>query len=173
MKKSSLVILVVMLAVGILATSSADAQQAEATASANANAAIIADITLTNTADMNFGDVIAGVASGTVVLTAASSPGRTVTGDAELGNSTNVSSAIFTVGGYASSTYSITLPGSIVVSSGGNNMTVDNFTSSPSGTGVLTAGAQTLYVGATLNVGAGQTPASDYTNSFNVTVAYN
>jgi hypothetical protein len=55
---------------------------------------------------------------------------------------------------------------------GGTTMTVDNFTSNPSGTGTLAGGTQTLSVGARLNVGAGQV-AGDYTGEFSVTVAYN
>ncbi len=171
MKKSYLVPLVII-GVGIIAAGSANAQQAEATTAASASAAIIADITLTKTADMNFGDVIAG--AGTVVLTAAASPSRSVTGDTELGNSTSISSATFTVGGEESSTYSITLPSEdVTISSGENDMTVNTFTSDPSGTGVLTSGSQTLYVGATLNVAADQASSANYTGSFDVTVAYN
>ena len=173
MKKSYLIPLVII-GVGIIAAGSANAQQAEATTSANANAAIIADITLTKTADMNFGDVIAGSALGTVVLTAAASPSRSTTGGTELGNSGSVSSATFTVGGEGSSTYSITLPSSdVTITSGANTMTVNTFTSSPSGTGTLSGGSETLYVGATLNVAASQASGNDYTGSFNVTVAYN
>ncbi|MCK4857239.1 MAG: DUF4402 domain-containing protein [candidate division Zixibacteria bacterium] len=159
--KKSLVALAIIVGVSIVAAGSA-------------NAAIIADITLTKTADMNFGDVIAGATLGTVVLTAAASPERSVTGGTELGNSTSVSSATFTVGGEGTSTYSITLPTSdVTITSGENEMTVNTFTSSPSGTGLLSGGTQTLYVGATLNVAADQASGSNYTGSFNVTVAYN
>ena len=173
MKKSYLIPLVII-GVGIIAAGSANAQQAEATTAASASAAIIADITLTKTADMDFGDVIAGGALGTVVLTAAASPSRSVTGGTELGNSGSVSSATFTVGGEGSSTYSITLPSEdVTISSGANDMTVNTFTSDPSGTGVLTSGSQTLYVGATLNVAADQASSANYTGSFDVTVAYN
>ena len=174
MKRFCLTALAIIVGVGIIAAGSANAQQASVTTAANANAAVIADITLTKTADMNFGDVIAGATLGTVVLTAAASPARSVTGGTELGNSTSVSSATFTVGGEGSSTYSITLPSSdVTITSGENNMTVNTFTSSPSSTGTLSGGTQTLYVGATLNVGASQASGSDYTGSFNVTVAYN
>jgi type 1 fimbria pilin len=50
-------------------------------------------------------------------------------------------------------------------------MTVDTFTSNPSGTGTLSGGAQTLNVGATLHV-AGAQAAGNYTGTYNVTVAY-
>jgi len=50
-------------------------------------------------------------------------------------------------------------------------MTVDTFTSTPSGTGTLTGGAETLNVGATLQVGIGQATGS-YTGTYSVTVNY-
>jgi hypothetical protein len=52
-------------------------------------------------------------------------------------------------------------------------MTVDTWTSNPSGTGTLTSGTSTLNVGGTLNVGASQV-AGVYTASdaFTVTVDY-
>jgi hypothetical protein len=52
-------------------------------------------------------------------------------------------------------------------------MTVNAFTSSPSATGTLSGtGSQTLTVGATLNVAAGQA-AGSYTNSTGVLVTVN
>ena len=51
-------------------------------------------------------------------------------------------------------------------------MTVASFVSNPSGTGLLTAGAQTLLVGGTLTVGSAQAPGN-YTGSFTVAVDYN
>jgi hypothetical protein len=61
-----------------------------------------------------------------------------------------------------------------VISNGGNDMTVDTWTSTPTPTGTLTGGTQTLNVGATLNVPA-SSPAGIYTSAtpFNVTVNYN
>ncbi|MBP1667258.1 MAG: hypothetical protein H6Q23_2118 [Bacteroidetes bacterium] len=57
-------------------------------------------------------------------------------------------------------------------------MTIDTWTSNPSGTGTLTAGTSTLLVGATLNVDADQ-PGGVYNTSnaggsgeFTVTVNY-
>ncbi|MCF8373310.1 MAG: DUF4402 domain-containing protein, partial [Bacteroidales bacterium] len=81
----------------------------------------------------------------------------------------------FTVTGLADATYSITLPaGATTISYSGNDMTVDNWTSTPTPTGTLTGGTQTLNVGATLNVPA-SSPAGLYTSAvpFEVTVNYN
>jgi spore coat protein U-like protein len=52
-------------------------------------------------------------------------------------------------------------------------MTVNAFTSTPSGTGTFNSGGTaTLNIGATLAVGANQT-AGSYTGTFSVTVDYN
>src|SRR6185437_6225541 len=68
-----------------------------------------------------------------------------------------VSAASFTVSGQGGYTYSISLPSSCTISSSGNTMTVNDFTSNPATTGTLSAGGtQTLTVGATLNVSAAQ-----------------
>jgi len=83
--------------------------------------------------------------------------------------------ATFTVGGEPNATYAITLPDDVTVTltGAGDPMAVTDFVSSPVGTGTLSGGGlQTLYVGATLNVGAAQV-AGVYTGTFDVTVTYN
>jgi uncharacterized protein DUF4402 len=162
-------------AIMILLIGSAAASFAQATATANATAAIVTTISITKVVDMNFGNVAVQTAlGGTVVLTPAST--RTSTGGVTLPSTTGtVTAASFNVGGQGIYTYTITLPATATtISSGANTMSVNNFTSTPSGTGSLAAGFQVLYVGATLNVAAAQ-PAGVYTSAtpFNVTVNYN
>lgn len=145
------------------------------TASASATSTIVTPISITKDVDMNFGNVaVQSSTGGTVVLAPAGT--RTKTSGVTLPVTTGtVTAASFTVGGSGSYTYSITLPSSAVtIKSGSNTMTVTNFTSTPSGTGQLSSGSQTLNVGATLNVSAGQ-PAGTYTTEtpFDVTVNYN
>jgi len=127
---------------------------------------------ISNTRALAFGEVAAGLTSGTVVVTPAGT--RTLTGGVTPGNSGGVTSASFTVSGIPLFTYSISLPGSAILTAGANTMTVNTFTSNPSGTGQLQLiiGTQTLTVGATLQVGASQGSGS-YAGTFNVTVAYN
>jgi len=62
----------------------------------------------------------------------------------------------------------------IIKSGTTNQMIVNAFTSNPSGTGKLTAGSQTIQIGATLNVTGGQATGT-YTSvtPFDVTVNYN
>lgn len=139
-------------------------------ASAGARAQLIS-IGITKNVDLNFGQVLIGASSGTVVITPSGS--RSATGGAMLGSGAAASSASFTVSGEALSTYSITLPSSITLSSGGPTMTVQAFTRTPSGTGTLNIlSRQTLTVGATLLVNAAQTSGT-YTGSFLVRVDYN
>ena len=148
---------------------------AQATASATGTATIVAPIAIANAADMNFGNV-AVIAAGTVVLAPAGS--RTATGGVTLPvTAGTVTAGSFNVTGEGVYTYAITLPSSdytITKPVTLETMIVNTFTSSPSGTGTLTSGAQTLDVGATLNVGAAQV-AGTYTNAtgFDVTVNYN
>jgi hypothetical protein len=148
---------------------------AQATASASATATIVTPIAITKTVDMNFGNVAVQTSpGGTVVLSPAGT--RTKTGGVTLPNVTGtVAAASFNVTGTGNYTYIITLPSSdVTITSGVNTMAVNTFTSTPSGTGALTAGAQTLTVGATLNVSAAQ-PSGTYTTGtpFDVIVNYN
>lgn len=148
---------------------------AQTSASATASATILTAISITKTVDMSFGNIsVQASTGGTVILTPAGA--RSVTGGVTLpATAGTVTAASFTIGGEGSYTYAITLPGTAhTITSGSNNMTVTAFTSTPSGTGTLSSGAQTLAVGGTLNVAAGQ-PYGSYTSEtgFNVTVNYN
>lgn len=140
------------------------------TATADATATIVAAISIDNTEDLNFGEVVTSSGSGTVTVSPAGV--RTASG-VTLGSDAAVSAASFSVTGGAGYTYDITLPSSsVTLSDNGNTMSVDNFISDPSGSGTLSSGGtQTLNVGATLTVGENQAPGS-YSGSFVVTVAY-
>jgi hypothetical protein len=65
---------------------SVKAQTASATQSATANATIITPISITNVADLNFGNIVAGTGAGTV--TVATTGNRTSTGDVILPSAT-------------------------------------------------------------------------------------
>ncbi len=151
----------------------------QVSASASSTATIITPIAITKSADLNFGTIaVSPTLGGTVALAASSGiPTRTkggaggVTLPAVAGT---VTAAAFDVTGLASSTYSIGLPGTITLTGDISGvMTLGNFISSPSPTGTLSAGgAQTFYVGGTLNVGAAQA-AGTYTNATGLTVTVN
>lgn len=131
----------------------------------------IASIALTRNGDLSFGQIVTGVSSGTVVITPSGS--RSATGGAMLGNGAAASVASFTVSGEPLATFAVTLPSSITISNGSQTMTIDAFTSTPSGTGTLDAsGSETLTLGATLQLGASQASGA-YAGSFSVRVDYN
>lgn len=152
----------------------------QAAATATVTATIIAPIAIANALDMNFGNVAlqAGTAgtAGTVII--APSGTRTRTAGITLPSTTGTfTAASFTIGGASEYTYVITIPNTgyiITKATTLETMTVSTFTSNPSSTGTLTGGAETLNIGATLNVAAGQVPGV-YTNNtgFDVTVNYN
>ncbi|MEA1886577.1 MAG: DUF4402 domain-containing protein [Bacteroidota bacterium] len=147
---------------------------AQANATATAEATIVTPIAIANATDMNFGNIAVVATPGTVVL--APDGTRTPTGDVTLPAVTGtVTAATFDVSGQANFTYSITLPaGSITISNGTDNMTVDTWTSNPTPTGTLDGtGAQTLSVGATLDVAGGESSGVYTGGPFTVTVNYN
>lgn len=130
-------------------------------------------ISISNLQALTFGKFAAG-SGGTVTV----SPGgaRSATGGVILLSSGSGSAASFRVSGDPGLTYDIVLPpdGRVQLANGtGQTMPVNSFTSNPAGAGQLDlSGAQTVTVGATLTVGAGQV-AGSYSGSFDVTVDYN
>ena len=169
--------LIALFAAVVLVTGLTSTVKAQVTGTATGTATIITPIAISNSGDMNFGSIaVSPTLAGTVVLSPAG--GRTTGGDGGVklpAVSETVSAAAFTVTGLGSSTFSIALPTTYTISDGNSHsMTVNAFTSTPSGAGTLSNGTQTVNVGATLNVSAAQV-AGTYTNStgFGVTVNYN
>jgi len=163
------------LAIAVIALGLSNSSFAQASASASASATIVTPITIAKATDMNFGNVaVSATNPGTVILSTGgvrSTGGTGVTLPAVTGT---VAAASFTVSGQANYTYAITLPSSVTITDAGSHtMTVNAFTSNPSGTGTLSSGGtQTLNVGATLNVAAAQA-AGTYTNATGVAVSVN
>ncbi len=144
-----------------------------ASANADATATIVTPIAISKTSDLLFGNIAAGTSTGTMTVSTAdvATPAGGIT--VPTGNAGTRAAAVFAVTGEGAYTYAITLPTTDqTITSGANTMVVNTFVSNPSGTGALTAGAQTLKVGATLNVGVSQA-AGSYSGAFTVTVAYN
>ncbi len=143
-----------------------------ATVAATVEAAIIQTISSTTRNGLGFGDISANSVPGTVVMT--SSGTRTTTGGVTINSATAATPAAFDLEGMANASYAISLPTSVVLDDGaGSSMIVDGFTSSPVDAGVLdSSGRQTLYVGASLNVGSNQ-PYGSYSGLMAVTVEYN
>src|ERR1700761_2984395 len=119
------------LVIAAIAIVSANSSFAQATATAAASATIITPITIVKNTDMNFGNVaVSATLAGTVVLAPAGTRSTGGAGGVTLpSTSGTVSAAAFTVAGQASYTYAVTLPTSITITSGSNNMTLNSFTS--------------------------------------------
>ena len=145
---------------------------AQVTATASTTATIVTPIGITKTVDMNFGNVATNGAVGTVVLTPAGT--RTSTGGVTLpAASGSPTAASFAVTGSGTYTYTITLPASPITLAGTTaGVTVGTFVSNPASPGALTAGAQTVLVGATLNLPV-SVVAGSYTNAASLTVTVN
>ncbi len=141
-----------------------------ADATAQAGATVVVPIAISKVSDLSFGK-FSTVGAGTILI--GTDGVRAKTGSVVLLQGDQGNAASFDVTGDAGATYAITLPSSAVSVTGpGAAMSMDSFVSDPSGTGLLTAGAQTISVGATLHVAAAQVDGA-YTASLPVSVEYN
>ena len=135
-----------------------------------------AQLSVTKTQDLSFGALVPGSTSGTVLVTAGGARSKEG-GVALFTQFGTVSAAAFTVsGGPASTSCTLELPANNAVTlsrSGGGSVSLTGFTSSAVG-GSLTlngSGGGSFTVGATLNVGAGQTPGNYGPADFTVTLS--
>jgi hypothetical protein len=145
-----------------------------------ASAAVLATpVAVTKTADLSFGKFAAGAAGSVTISTSGE---RTVSGGVlASADGPAMTAATFVVSGAAGAGYSITHGGTSTLSRTGGVDTMPmtkvstvGAASGPGGAagGILNGGAQTIYVGATLDVGANQA-AGAYTGSVAITVEYN
>jgi hypothetical protein len=163
-------------AIAMIAFTTNAVAQSEATDQAATDATVIAPITISKTVDMNFGSLVSTLEGGAIVLPTTGV--RTGVAAILAGPDGSPTAASFTVGGEADYTYGITLPAAPFDVSNSDTtpatMAVGTFVSSPDATGTLTAGTETLKVGATITLLATQA-SGVYTNATDlaVTVFYN
>ncbi len=145
------------------------AQVSESTAKATANAAahIVSPIEIESKQDLNFGKV-ANNAAGTVVVKTDSDASDSSL--SQIGTITPTA-AMFHITAAENYAYSVTLPTSVALSNGTVTITVDSFIDDAGETPTGSGEAQTVGVGATLNVASGQA-TGNYTGTFDVTVTY-
>ncbi len=138
-------------------------------ATIDVTATLAAPISISAAGDLDFGTMVpTGNPGGTVTVTPAGARSST---DVDLLGGTPAA-ASFDVTGEGNANYSITLPSSTTLTSGGNTMTVDTFTDDAGANPRLTGGSDTFNVGATLHVGATQASGT-YSGTFSVTANYN
>lgn len=154
-------------------------------ATASATAVVLQPIAVTKSADLVFGNVVAG--NGDVTVATDGTRSKTGTTVLPTGGSA-AAAARFDITGTGNNSFSIDYTGSDTVLTDGssNTMAIDWITeavttTTPTGktdptsdaaTGTLASGAAYIYVGGKLTVGAAQV-AGTYTGIVKVTVAYN
>lgn len=156
--------------------------QGTSTMTVTTSATIAGALRITNTGPLNFGDVLPGATPGTVSVNVTTAVTPTVTRTATPGASlsgTVFSAATFFVERTGSGNPHVyvtlpTLPVSLTRSGGGASMTADTFRSNLNATcngsspGPCPSAPFTLWIGARLNVAAGQAPGF-YSGTFGVT----
>jgi Domain of unknown function (DUF4402) len=167
---------------GFAALGSLAAHQAAqaANASATSRAQVRQPVTLSNSRDLNFGNIIRGATTGTVTINARTGA-RTNAGGTVL-QGTGFTSAAFTGTGTGGRvvTLSIGAPSITLAGPGGATMLVNTFRISIGGGAQQTLprnatlpalGSQSFGIGGRLNVAANQADG-DYTGSFSLTMNY-
>ena len=140
-------------------------------------AEVIAAFSAVETSEMNFGRFSPGPFGGQIILTPQGSV--SVMGSVATGSGIH-NAASFYVSGDSYTSFSITLPKSpatLTNTTNAKTMIVSNWVSVPSpgpGGGTLEDGFQTVYVGATLEVGMlSDNPVGIYTGTYTVTFDFN
>jgi hypothetical protein len=159
----------------------ASAPSFAASTTASASAKVMIPISITKASDLSVGKFVAGASGGTVVIDTAGA--ATKTGSVVLVGA-GTTAASFTIGGEPGTAYTITMDSSATLTntagSGGETMALTlqsdlGGTGGSSGTvssGTLSAGgAQSVYVGGSLDVAGSQVPG-DYVGSIAVAVDY-
>lgn len=143
-----------------------------ATTTTTVEANIVSTINLVAQSGIVFGDIAASAIPGTVTIDTDGS--RTTTGGVTVNTSTFGTPAKYEVSGDPNAYFIITLPTTVVITSGsGDDMTIENFTSVPEGNGQIDAGGkQDLNIGGTMKVKSFQ-PFGSYKGTMATTIEYN
>jgi hypothetical protein len=169
--RNNLIKILAVLAFITLAATSSFAQ----TATATAGATIIAPIAISQTANMNFGNLIPSGVAGTVTL--ATDGSVLAAGGVTAAPGIVTTAAAFHVTGSGTLSFSIAVsPASVPVKKdggGGTDMTLDTWTTTPDASGNLVGGALDIQVGGKLAVGISQGAGAYTSDPFTVTVNYN
>lgn len=149
--------------------SAAFAQVNTSTATATGTTTIIKPITIAKNTDLAFGRIVRPTTgAGTVTMANTADTVAAAGGAVALASTTT--RAKFTIAGESASTATLTVPATLTLTSGANNLLV---TLAPDQTSPLTLAATDtiLYVGGSFPV-SNTTASGAYTGTFDVTVAY-
>lgn len=154
----------------VAAASFATSAQAATTATGTATAEVLSSLTVTATADLQFGQIAANT-GGTVTVNADS----TVASSGALISTGTRSPAAFDVVGSPNAMVVVSLPASpvdLTRSGGTETMSLGGFNTNPNGAFQLDASGNGAFnVGGTLSVASGQVPGA-YSGTFVVSVEY-
>jgi len=141
-----------------------------ASADGAASTTVIQAITISATAPLAFGTIVKP-AAGSGLVTVAANGSRTAAAPVVVApGSAAATAAAFSVTGATGQAFSITTPGTVTLSDGTDNLTVNLVASGTSGT--LTSGTASFTVGGNMTI-ADTTVAGAYTGNFTETVTYN
>ena len=150
---------------------------AQASVNATVTAQVIAALTATETAQLNFGRFSPETEGGLIIITPEGV--RTAQGTVILGGGPHNSASFYITGEY-DATFSVTLPSGPAILTNilnAKTMQVTNWQSNPTpgtASGKLSGGAMTVHVGAVLNVGdMYANPVGIYTGIYAITFSYN
>jgi hypothetical protein len=129
---------------------------------------ITPNISVSESRSLNFGQVLT-LGAGTVIISAEAVPVRT--GTAMIITNSSFSSGSFDVTGDEDLSYTVTVPTTISLVGTGAAIAGSLISSPAAAAGLLTSGAQTVYVGGTITVAATQA-AGSYSATYDVTVSY-
>lgn len=157
----------------LLALPSAYAQFT-ASGTVNSSAVLVRTLSVSSTTPLDFGTFAPGATPGTVVMSAAGS--RSATGGVTLVTTSEGSASTVSLTGTPSTSYSVTLPSSVLLTANTGNaaMTLNAFTTTLTGLqgSLSSAGLGSFGIGGTLAVSGSQAIAT-YTGTFTVTLSYN
>lgn len=173
MSMKTLVVTTLALGAAVFASNSTAAE-----ATATSTATVITPIAITAPVNLVFGSFAPGAGGSVTVSTSGS---RTASGPILSAVTAPPSAARFDVTGDGSATYSIAIAPSATLTSGTDTMALATFSDLTAGgattgnvtAGTLASGAQSIYVGGTLTVGATQAASTAYAGTVAVTVEYN
>lgn len=161
-----------MMAIATIGALGAAAPAAADTEGTTGRSIVLNPLSVTNTEDLDFGDLSSGVATGRAIVDANTDALSTTGGVTALGGTPNA--AVFYAAGTLNRVFIVQIPnGSITLSNGsGGTMTVSNWTTNgPVSRNLGPTGVAVIRVGGRLNVGANQASGT-YTGTFTVTVIY-
>jgi hypothetical protein len=131
---------------------------------------VIKPISISRSADLNFGKItITG--AGTVVVSTVGT--RTQTGGITLLNGGSEAPGLFNITGQAAATYAVTIPTSVQLKKSGSateTITADTFTHNAI---ALSGNTDQLKIGATIRLAGSETVGAYVSDLFAVTVSYN